>query len=105
MIGLLMMLAAPDAIGFKNGNDLYESCIDTNSTLTCLSYIQGVMDLQMATQSFGSTKVICATTAVNGRQVMDVVTAYLRDHPAIRSQGAAGITILALSDAFPCGAR
>ncbi|WP_294334557.1 Rap1a/Tai family immunity protein [uncultured Sphingomonas sp.] len=91
---------------FKTGNDLYKECStevsNTASALdfaSCRSYIQGALDSYAsarAEQSLAS----CYLPGVTGKQLFDVVIAYLRDHPAERHIGANYLVAKATKDLF-----
>jgi hypothetical protein len=86
---------------FKDGNSLYDHCSHANASMEktdCLGYITGVSDV------FAELNVekVCFPKGVIARQVTDVVTNYLRDHPAERHYSAVAEIYRALARAFPC---
>jgi hypothetical protein len=98
---------------FQTGNELYTLCNSESyyDKGKCLGYIQGAADLISGLQSSLSTKDhqpmwrmndVCGSSNVTSRQVKDVVTLYLRDHPADRDQPAAQLITIALIQTFPC---
>lgn len=96
---ITLLIAAGGA--FLTGNDLLARC-ETNRS-ACINYVLGVSDALSFFEDAGASKsFICTTTNVTAGQMTDVVIKYLKDNPAVRNQGAAGLTWSALTDAFPC---
>jgi hypothetical protein len=84
---------------FKNGTQLYQACTaasDPQNMSFCIGYVMGVSD------SLQSLHLTCSSKEVTGRQVIDLVVSYLRDHPDARQYVAAQEATLALVKAFPC---
>lgn len=101
---LLLFLAAQSSgfFGFMTGNQLYTACSDPRNA-ACESYVTGIVDAVSAmTSGAKHKKSFCARPEVQGGQFVEVVVNYLRDHPASRSDGAAGLAIKALTISFPC---
>jgi hypothetical protein len=114
VIGLLLLIAAPsgalpvpppqpdvvDSGGFKDGNELYQSCQPDQSLAQqaiCLGYIQGLSDELEAIQSYRQTsKFYCASGDVTVGEVKDAIVGYLAGHAAERAQAAASLGTLAL---------
>lgn len=96
------MLAAMRYGVFMTGNDLYRFCQD-RSRETCMAYVMGAHDMQ---DEIASTDLIssafCPGDLTTPTQQMDVVTAFLRDHPEKRDQSAPSLIVEALRAAFPC---
>lgn len=91
-----------------DGNQLYEQCasIDDATFLTgvCYGTIIGVEHgWEMAENIDKSPHIFCVRSNVTHRQVIDVVMAYLREHPEERDQDVAELIALSLAKAFPCG--
>jgi hypothetical protein len=90
---------APEYPIFKTGDDLFQDCSappGAPELAICSGYVLGVSDaLEML-------KVACPPLNATPRQVVDVVTNYLNDHPKTRRYAAAGEATLALRQAFPC---
>lgn len=102
MIGLLLMLAANSV--YVSGNDLYADCTgDVDAQIRCNMYITGVNDggamMQVATRN---ETFFCVPAGVNRKQLVDITTTYLRDHPENRHLNAGGIVLVSLKGAFPC---
>ena len=84
---------------FKNGTQLYQACTaasDSQNVSFCIGYVMGVSD------SLQGLHLTCSRKEVTGRQVIDLVVSYLRDHPDARQYVAAQEVTLALVKAFPC---
>jgi hypothetical protein len=103
-----------------SGNDLLERCshpaVRAGETMEvtelvktardngmCLGYIVGLSDQKMGDQtSTHAKRNYCLTSEVRSEQLVMVVKKYLEDNPAQLHYEAAGLTIRALTDAFPC---
>ena len=84
---------------FYSGNDLSAKCTAPEGSLDrvyCLGIMAGLAD---AFETDGTT---CLPKNSSVGQVNDVVTDYLRSHPADRHRAAAVLGRLALREAFPC---
>lgn len=101
-LATLITTAQADALYFRDGNRLYEGC--TPSDRGTLNYILGVVDTHSLLEAQKVTKGLrfCLPDRVKAGQIVDVVCKDLRDNPATRHQGAAGLVAVALSEAFPC---
>jgi len=91
---------------FLTGNQLLEWCSVTPSddsyyikNGSCIAYVIGVADLW--TTAWPGT--ICMRSAVDAKQVADIVTGYLKDKPERRHRGADILVSEALIEAFRCG--
>ena len=102
MISLAMMLASGAAYSsFMTGNDLLRRC-ETNYA-ECAAYVGGVADFLNLMQTRGDLPhKACVPANADLRQLTDVAVKALRDDPASRNQGAAGLVAVAFADAFPC---
>lgn len=98
-----------------DGNELYSACQDAQKSLRrqgdylsfegdhdtvfnagkCFGYVTAVVDSIPAGEGFEPDSDVRLT------QYVDVVTSYLRDHPASRNQQAHHLARRALTDAFP----
>ena len=98
---LMVLLSRPlsEAIpaAFVSGNQLLESCTASqfDAQGICLGYVLGVVDSL-------SMPYVCLPAHIIGKQLQDIVTIYLRDHPASRHQPASLLTADAVASAFPC---
>lgn len=101
MIFLAALLATgPQA--FYAGNELYSFC-EVQDNERCMGYILGTVDTALAVETaFNQPPPFCFGEGVRASQVRDVVVIYLRDHPANRHLGAAGLIFSAVKQAFPC---
>jgi hypothetical protein len=83
---------------FKNGTQLYQACIAASDVQIsfCIGYVMGVSD------SPQSLHLTCSPKEATGKQTVDLVVSYLRDHPDARQYVAAQEVTLALVKAFPC---
>lgn len=96
---------AADAGGFVDGNKLYEWCQgftpqtsvprDGYRFSSCEAYVLGSADVPY-------TRGFCLDDRVTSTQIVDVVVAFLRDHPGGRHHLAAIVVAQALATAFPC---
>ena len=68
----------------------------------CYAYVEGVADDAQATFSALHVKLFCLPQGVTSRQLVDIATNYLRDHPEQRHTVASANVVLALANAFPC---
>ncbi len=88
---------------YLSGNDLLQVC--RTSTAFCYGYVVGVYD---ANQAIGWPRTVvlaprpCLSRKVDSSQIGDVVRVWLEKNPAQRHMNAAGLTIMALVEAFPC---
>ena len=89
---------------FVSGNRLLETCAPVQ-TPTCHAYVDGVVDALQSTFSavhMQQHALFCLPQGVTTRQLTDIATNYLRDHPEQRHTLAAANVALALANAFPC---
>lgn len=89
--------------GALDGNRLLSMCDESASF--CVGYIFGVMDafgMGRASGQWATEVDYCAPEQPSGRQVEDIVTAYLEGIPKTRHQHAATLVVYALADAWPC---
>jgi hypothetical protein len=65
--------------------------------------VLGAFDAIVVAQSApGAPKVLCSTQSITARQLRDVATQYLSQHPAERQSSAISILSVAFGQAFPC---
>ena len=84
------------------GDDLYALCTQ-GLGISCFNYVIGVMDATSNLTGLGLLRPIyCLPPQIEQVQAREVVVSYLRDHPEIRHQVAAGAVQSALASAFPC---
>jgi len=84
-----------------DGNRLYGACQEDRSA--CMLYAQGLLDgLAMEREVNSLPKPYCIPSNAVGDQITDVVTAYLRNNPAMRQYNAGSLVLKAMADAFPC---
>ena len=89
---------------FITGNRLLEVCTPVQ-TPSCYAYVEGVVDALQST--FGALRIqqhalFCLPQGVTSRQLVDIATNYLSDHPERRHYVASAQVGLALANAFPC---
>lgn len=97
--------AAAAASTFRTGNDLLLSCkaADTFNQGVCNGYMTGVFDVENAfTEAGVSKRIFCIPAGATAGQLQLVVIQYLEEHPEELHLTAAGLTLLAFQDAFPC---
>jgi len=99
---LMLLFASPVWAGtFQDGNSLYEACSGDELDRTyCVGYITSVADI-METDTLYVFKA-CSMDNVTGRQLLDVVTGWLAEHPRDRHHNATTLVAWALSETFPC---
>ena len=103
MVGLLAMAAAMGTGGyFETGNTLYTKCTDPSWGLACTAFIEGVTDGMTLAVATGDKQLVCAPDTITAGQAKDVVTMYLRDHPATRNLNASLLVAIAEKEAWPC---
>lgn len=99
----LAIIHPASADSFINGNDLYEQCLKP-SPVFCQAYVMGIAEV--ISKGTDAMKVggmmICLPQGTNTRQLMDVVTASLRDSPEQRTTPAHYLVMNALLKAWPC---
>jgi hypothetical protein len=89
---------------FVSGNRLLEICTPVQQP-TCYAYVEGVVDDAQATFSalhMQQHALFCLPQGVTSRQLVDIATNYLRDHPEQQHTVASANVVLALANAFPC---
>jgi len=84
------------AVAYVTGNRLLEGCTsaDPDAQGICLGYVIGTVD---------TLTIPCLPAHVTAKQLQDIVTAYLREHPATRHQPASFLVASAVFATFPCG--
>ena len=93
-----------------DGNMLYESCTATSRdkyykehAAACKAFVMGVTDTIAVLQSGedgGPT--ICVPANATQEQLTDVVRNYMTNHAESRHLPAAGLSVVAIGQAFPC---
>jgi hypothetical protein len=106
--------------GFVSGNDLYAWCTSSIASayyLQCIGYVQGIEDaaegegfIQGAQGAKGFRETgfgfrWCLRDGITAGQAVEVVTQFLRNHPAIRDSTAAELVANAMQEAWPCPRR
>lgn len=92
---------AQEFTAFVTGNRLLEIWAPAPQP-TCYAYVEGVADDVQATFNTLHMQLFCLPEGVTSRQLVDIATNYLRDHPEQRHHVAAATVVLALADKFPC---
>jgi hypothetical protein len=90
--------------GFLDGNDLLTWCSESR-TARCGAYDLGVADAMELSRTDGGNLAgfrASIPPPVTSKQVEDIVTQFLREHPESRHLSAAGLVAKALAEAFPC---
>lgn len=101
---LAVLRSGSAAEGFvsMSGNQLHWLCSSDSGTEragVCFGYALAISDIA-AQESPPST--ICLPSKVTQKQVMDVVSLYLKQHPEERHHSAVSVAVDALGQAFPC---
>lgn len=109
-VGLALACAIPVTpafayVSYINGNELYGWCstkeqatVNTAQSL-CAAYVLGVVDEFEMTRA-GLGKTTCLREGIITQQLIDVVTASLRDHPETRDKPASGLVQTAITHAL-----
>jgi hypothetical protein len=95
--------SGPEIGYYMSGNKLFSYCSAEHSVqnIACSAYVLGVADL-MEIDRASDGKGECIPEKVEKKQVIDVVTEYLRTHPALRDHAAADIARVAITEAWNC---
>ena len=104
LISITIMLSPHTAVAdFFTGNQFHEVCQSeaSYSEAICSGYVVGIADIMANEPVYGFTA--CLPTNVTVRQVSDVVSTYMQQHPEMRHYAASSIVAYALSESFPCG--
>lgn len=98
-LGALLLAAASDAWAGKyvDGNNLFAAV--KGGTAAQRSYAMGFV---LGANDALDGSLVCAPPEVKIEQLMDLVSAYLRDNPAKRHRHAVDLVYLALADEYPC---
>ncbi len=89
---------AGPVLAFIHGNDVLTNCKDHGAP--CVSYVIGLADeLEMVAPRLTN---ICRPEEVTELQLVDVLLAWLDQHPAERHRPAAALAGLAFAEAWPC---
>ena len=110
IVFLMLFVALPVQADFYDGNALYagladyrtEPMRDIVTASAATGFVLGVAD---TLRGFGDSRTglqFCLPSEATRGQVIDLVLAYLRDHPELRHYTAWSLTAAALSLAFPC---
>jgi hypothetical protein len=111
LIGLAVPLPSVAKTGLMTGNQLYEFCSEPAESVGhtfCLAYILGWSEMRVVyevkqAQAEGRDRVECHSEGgKSGYQKVDVVAAYLRDHPEVRHMSAVLLVLAAFEAAWPC---
>jgi Rap1a immunity proteins len=91
---------SPGRMVYYMGNDLFDLC--QKNEFACIVFIQGVADGQMSAV-WGTNRDVayCIPQGSTGKQVKDVVVAYLAAHPESRHFLASTLVAAALAQAWP----
>lgn len=109
MIGIALAFApqqgrAETRADFESGNGMLEFCSiesDWGQGL-CMGRIEGLLAGLATSSVIGSPALVCVPKGVTNKQRLDVVVAYLRDHPDRRQTFWSVLALAALSEAWPC---
>ena len=107
---ILAALTVPGGAYYYDGNALYAMCMSTDNNVgymeraRCGGFILGVSDTMDSARAVNKSPV-CVPPGVQAGQLQDIVTMYLRDHPATRSLEANLLVVMALGDAYGCASK
>ena len=91
--------------GFITDEALLTMCDSVDGEDRCTGYIAGVADALALAQRYGKSIAgwrACIPPSVAGRQMRDIVTQALSEHPEQRRIAAVGVVAGALTVAFTC---
>ncbi|CCV06706.1 exported hypothetical protein [Mesorhizobium metallidurans STM 2683] len=101
--GIAWSVPTPCFANFQDGNKLYAKCtseVDSQQAL-CYGFVEGVNDTWTTIQRWEPTMPRCTVpAAATVKQIADVVTQYLQQHPEERHNTAASLAMNALTLAF-----
>jgi len=86
---------------FANNGDLYEAC-NGISVQYCRGYISGIFDLGHTVQSITKSNKMCVPPDVSIKQLVAIVTKYLKDHPETWHDAASPTVLMIIGTTFPC---
>ena len=100
-IALAVLPPLPVIAGFYDGNVIFQRCSESDAANKsfCLGYIGGVAD-SMGYSDAKANRSQCIDNEATMGQLRDVAVAYLRDHPALRHLGAAGLIEFAIREGY-----
>jgi hypothetical protein len=103
MLALSMIACLPSASAdWQSGTTLLEHCVGQR-ILFCHGYIEGIIDMEMFVKNNLNLKGdFCIPKNVTAKQLVDIVTQYLNEHPVERRYTAASEVYIAITSAFPC---
>jgi hypothetical protein len=113
-VSIVAALGVSDARAVVTGNDLWNACRhgstqpDSWTSGFCFGYIVGAHEGAMVAQEFradagaGDRPLCVPGNLVTREQIADLMTVYLRDHPAERHEPALVLVTRAIGTAFPC---
>jgi hypothetical protein len=90
---------------FTDGNTLWQfmNSGSREDRADAKAYVRGVADAIQALHGAEFTpKLVCAPDGITETQIHDIVRKHLAEHPEKRHIDAAGLTLYALIQAFPC---
>lgn len=92
---------------FQTGNDLHADCssITPSDRRFCEGYAMGAFDGMVAATDLNGITIISPPKKVTGRQVTDIVTQYLREHPEHRHFPAGALVYIAIREVWPAAAE
>jgi len=109
-----MLLTTVPPAAAETGNEFYAECSDpsTRDSSYCVGYVYGAAEgwseamrlIHEADPHVIQTGLLalCTPDGVTLRQALDIVVAYLRDHPEKRDWNMALLAQIATSEAWPC---
>jgi hypothetical protein len=97
---LLAASTAARAVAPVDTNQLLKICTGKD-TLACEGFIMGALGMHL--EDAKTHPIVCPARSSTPQDLRQVVVKYMQAHPETRSLKAAGVTVLALHQAFPCG--
>jgi hypothetical protein len=109
-LALVLGLSSGSAVagGFRTGDQLYQGCEKGESKTEnvaygeCYGYVKGMFDAMTSSEGKLLGFTMCSPGGVSGRQVRDIVFAWLKKNPQHRHYPAPGLVAAALEEAWPC---
>jgi hypothetical protein len=91
--------AAAHGLSPVDGNQLLKVCTGKDAS-GCEGFILGALGMHLEDQK--DHPVVCPARSATPPQLRDILVKFLLAHPETRSLKGAGVTILAMHQAFPC---
>jgi hypothetical protein len=103
--GNFLLESCSAVVRFEDGDDRGD-WKKTRDIWSCYAFVDGVLDtVEMIALASGGRNPYCFSgDRIQKRQIARVIVKYLRDHPQDLHIKAASLTLVAMTEAFPCEA-